>query len=1083
MMDEQERREGSTGRSCGAGRSDDTGHSSGITVIPALEGWGWYSRCIRGWTDRPYSIPPRTKPLLSGPDMRPLLTFVAVLLAVLPGTAQRLPPPTHIQQVATPVVVLTNATLHTDARSTLLRATLLIRDGVVAAAGMNVAIPAGAQVRDMHGLHIWPALIEPYSDLGLPASTTDERKAEVKGARQGNAALRAEARAQALMKPDAERAAKLREQGFALAITHRMDGIARGTSCALLLNDRPVDERVARTDVAAHFSFNKGSSPDAYPSSQMGAIALLRQALLDAQWNARTKVHDHDVTLAALAQQLSGRLVVEGADRNELLRWSVLLREFGVTPIAKGGGDEYARLKAIKSTAMPLLLPLRLPEAYDVEDPYDAQEVTFARLKHWELAPYNAHRVDTAGIAFAFTTHGRTDLKDLWKDLRRMVACGLDTARALEAMTTDAARLFGLGDRHGTLAPGMSADLIVTSSHPLDEHNIIHETWVAGDRYVHVDPDLAELAGTYDLNLGDAIWKLTVKGVPAKLESTVRRASEADSLAVKVKLERQGPLVTLSFSLKDDANAITRLSGTVHAGGGVWDGQGQRPGGQWFPWSAIREAGSSSKDRNDTARTAPPNSAGPVHHPLVGFGWTSAPQQLTTIFRNATVWTNTDKGILRNTDVCIHQGRVVALGQGLQVEELFPGKVRPAITEIDATGRHLTSGIVDEHSHIAISRGVNEGSMSISSQVRIGDVVNPDDINIYRNLAGGVTTVQLLHGSANPIGGQSALIKLRWGQPADSMLIRSAHGHIKFALGENVKQSNWGPGSRFPRSRMGVEQQFYDAFHRAKDYDSTWRLWNGAKPKTRNASEEPRRDLQLEALAEILRSERSISCHSYVQSEIDMLMHVADSMGFTVNTFTHILEGYKMAAKMKEHGVSASTFSDWWAYKFEVYDAIPYNAALLHAAGVNTGINSDDAEMSRRLNQEAAKAIKYGGVAPEEAWKMVTLNPARMLKLDHRIGSVEPGKDADLVLWSADPLSIAAKVERTYVDGICYFDRTSDGQQRAIIASERDRIVRAMMAAKADGAPTRKARRERQHLWHCDDIGEEGHQNEEHDDH
>ena len=1025
---------------------------------------------------------PRTNPLLSRPAMRPLLTIFA-LLALLPGTAQRLQPPTHVQRVAPSLVALTNATLHSDARTTIPKATLLIRDGTVVSVGTSVAIPPGAQVRDLRGLHIWPALIEPYCDLGLPANTAEERKAEVKGARQGNAALRADTRAHTLLRPDAERASKLREQGFALAITHRMDGIARGTSCALALNERPLDERVLRADVAAHFSLNKGNSPDAYPSSQMGAIALLRQALLDAQWNARTQRHDVDPLTVALAQQLSGHVVVECTDRNEVLRWSTLLKEFGVTPIAKGGGDEYARLEAIKATAMPLLLPLHLPEAYDVEDPYDAQEVSFARLKHWELAPFNAHVVDTAGIPFAFTTHGRTDLKDLWKDLRRMVACGLDSARALEALTSDAARLFGLDDRHGTLVAGKSADLIITSGHPLDERNIIHETWVAGDRFVHVDPDLADLVGTYDLNLGDAIWKLIVKGTPGKLESTVRRASEADSLAVKVKLERNGPLVTLGFSPKNDAAAVTRLSGTIHAGGGLWDGQGQRPGGQWFPWSAIREAGSQAKGRSDTARTAAPDPVGPVHHPLVGFGWTSAPQQLTTIFRNATVWTNTDKGILRNTDVCIHQGRVFAVGEGLRIEELFPGKVRPAITEIDATGRHLTCGIVDEHSHIAISRGVNEGSMSISSQVRIGDVVNPDDINIYRNLAGGVTTVQLLHGSANPIGGQSALIKLRWGQPADSMIIRNVPGHIKFALGENVKQSNWGPSSRFPRSRMGVEQQFYDAFHRARDYDSTWRLWSGAKPKTHKASDEPRRDLQLEALAEILRSERFISCHSYVQSEIDMLMHVADSMGFTVNTFTHILEGYKMAAKMKEHGVSASTFSDWWAYKFEVYDAIPHNAALLHAAGVNTGINSDDAEMSRRLNQEAAKAIKYGGVPAEEAWKMVTLNPARMLKLDHRIGTVEPGKDADLVLWSADPLSIAAKVERTYVDGTCYFDRVTDAQQRATIAGERDRIVRAMIAAKADGAPTRKARRERQHLWHCDDIGEEGHEHTEHDGH
>jgi imidazolonepropionase-like amidohydrolase len=1015
--------------------------------------------------------------------MRSFLTLCGLLSLLLPASAQSSAPATHVQQVAPGLFAFTNATLHSDARTVLPKATLVVKDGLVLAAGTDVTIPAGAVLRDLKGLHVWPALIEPYTDLGLPASTTEERKVEVRAARHWNGALRADARAQDLLRADAERSAALRQQGFALVITHRMDGIARGTSSALQLNDEPLTKAVAQADVAAHFSFRKGSSADGYPSSQMGAIALLRQALLDARWNAALPSPTADPVLVALGQQMKGRMVMEAADRNELLRWAALLEEFQLPGMVKGGGDEYARLDAIRSAALPLLLPVTLPEAYDVEDPYDAQEVSYARLKHWEMAPYNAHILDTAGVRFAFTTHGRKDLKELWKDLRRMVACGLDSARAIEAFTTDAARLFGLDDRFGTLAQGMTANLLITSGHLLDEKNVIHETWVGGKRFLLDDAERQDLRGTYDLNLADAIWTLEVKGEAEKLEATVRRANEPDSLAVKAKLERQGAVVSLSFALKAAPKDVTRLSGSMHAGGGLWDGQGQRPGGQWFQWSALRKAGSMPRTRTDSTRTAEREQPGPVNHPLVGFGWTTAPQQGTVVFRNATVWTNTDQGVLPGTDVCIHEGRIVAVGRSLDMNVLFPGRNRPAITEVYATGKHLTTGIIDEHSHIAISRGVNEGSMSVSAQVRIGDVVNPDDINIYRNLAGGVTTVQLLHGSANPIGGQSALIKLRWGHTGDSLLIDRAPKHIKFALGENVKQSNWGPSSRFPRSRMGVEQQFYDAFHRAKDYDAEWRAWNTLKPKERMATASPRRDLQMETLAEILRSERFISCHSYIQSEIDMLMHVADSMGFTVNIFTHILEGYKMAAKMQAHGASASTFSDWWAYKFEVYDAIPYNAALMHGHGVNTGINSDDAEMSRRLNQEAAKAIKYGGVTPEEAWKMVTLNPARMLKLDDRLGTLEAGKDADLVLWSADPLSMAAKVERTYVDGVCYFDRAQDAAQRAWIATERDRIIRAMLAAKADGAPTRKARRERQHLWHCDDVGEEGHEHEEHHGH
>ncbi|MEO8588475.1 MAG: amidohydrolase family protein [Flavobacteriales bacterium] len=1003
--------------------------------------------------------------------MRSYVTLLAAMAVSVSTRAQSTAPAGHVATVAPELTAFINVTLHIDARTALPNATLVVKDGDVLFAGTGVAIPPGAVVRDLKGLHIWPALIEPYSDFGLPPSTAEERKTETKGARHWNGALRADAHAHQLLRYDAKKAGELRAQGFATVFTHRMDGIARGTSAALLLSDEVLPKAVLRPDLAAHFSLRKGSSPDGYPSAEMGAIALVRQSFYDAQWVAtQQRPTETDAVLAELGAELKGRIVVEADDRNDVLRWSKILGEFQLPGIIKGAGDEYARLDAIRATGLPLLVPVVLPEAYDVEDPYDALEVSFARLKQWEMAPFNAALLDSAHVSFALTCSGRKDLKDLWKDMRKLVACGLDSARAIEAFTTDPARLFGLDDRLGALRPGMVANFLITSDHLLDPGNTIHETWVHGKRFLLDDSDEPRWGGTYDLHLGDAIWVLEVKGSPGKWEASVRRASEPDSVKVKARLERQGELVSLSFAPKDDPQALQRLSGTIHADGGLWDGQGQRPGGQWFAWSAIRQADRSvpRKSENDSTKTTVPGIPGAITFPLVGDGWMAPPVAGTVIFRHATVWTNGPQGILRNADVCVHEGKVKAVGQGLDVQVLFPGKHPPLVTELDATGKHLTCGIVDEHSHIAISRGVNEGANAISSEVRIGDVVNPDDINIYRDLAGGVTTVQLLHGSANPVGGQSALVKLRWGQAADSMLIRNAPRHIKFALGENVKQSNW-PGNRFPRTRMGVEQVYYDAFHRAHEYDLRWRLWANQKPKDRGPA--PRRDLQLDALAEVLNGERFVTCHSYVQSEIDMLMHVADSMGFKVNTFTHILEGYKVAARMKRHGVNASTFADWWAYKFEVYDAIPYNAALLRMHGVNTGINSDDAEMSRRLNQEAAKTVKYGGVSEEEAWKMVTLNPARMLKLDQRIGSVEPGKDADIVIWSTNPLSIQARVESTYIDGIRYYDVKEDAERRVWIAAERDRLVRAMIAAKAEGAPTRKARREQQHLWECDDIG------------
>jgi imidazolonepropionase-like amidohydrolase len=423
------------------------------------------------------------------------------------------------------------------------------------------------------------------------------------------------------------------------------------------------------------------------------------------------------------------------------------------------------------------------------------------------------------------------------------------------------------------------------------------------------------------------------------------------------------------------------------------------------------------------------------------------------LLKNATVWTNEKDGILQNADVLLENGKIKAVGKGLSAGG---AKV------IDATGKHITPGIIDEHSHIAITGGVNEGAQSNSAEVRVADVVNPEDVNIYRQLAGGVTTSHLLHGSANPIGGQSQLIKLRWGKNAEELKFAGSDGFIKFALGENVKQSNFGTGMRFPVTRMGVEQVFVDDFTRAKEY----------KKALAGKGSSARRDLELDALVEILDNKRFITCHSYVQSEINMLIHVADSLGFKINTFTHILEGYKVADKMKAHGIAASTFSDWWAYKMEVAEAIPYNGAIMHNVGITTAFNSDDAEMARRLNQEAGKAVLYGGLPEEEALKLVTLNPARMLHIDSKVGSLKPGKDADVVIWSANPLSIYAKAEKTFVDGVAYWDMERDAKVRADQQTEKARIIKKMLDSKNKGGRTQRPAAPAQRIYNCETMEE-----------
>ncbi|HEY0976164.1 MAG TPA: amidohydrolase family protein [Flavobacteriales bacterium] len=1004
--------------------------------------------------------------------------FCSILLpGLLVGTlhAQVTTPINGPHDRAAVVVAFTHATLHPAPGEVMRDATLVISDDRIVAVGPRVDAPRNAIVYDLKGAHVWPGLIEPYSDLGLTGKAGEEKTART-GARYWNRAIDATSDAVRLFTPDADRTKALRAEGFTTVVTHRMDGIARGTGCALSLAGRGPAQDVRLPRASAHFSFRKGSSPDAYPSSLMGSIALLRQVMYDARWySASGHREQSDTELQALNDQLDLPLVFEAEGRDNILRAARIAQEFGLSFIVKGAGDEYGRLADILATRQPLIVPLSLPEAFDVEDPFEALEVPLSDLKHWELAASNAARIAEADGVFTFTTHGLKELPEVWPNLRRMVRAGLDTADAIAALTTVPAKLFRLEEQVGRLKPGMRADLIISSAHLLDPRNVIQETWADGQRTVHRQREAQVLAGRYDLNIGGVVLKLTVKG--GDKPSAELRTVSGDTTSVKVDLRSTAPVVTLWFEgQRFGYPGPVRLNGVVHERGGIWDGQGLLPGEQWVPWNAVRERSKGGdRERNkpdalDSLWSAP---SGVVWYPMSAFGRTTLPDTQTVIFRRATVWTNGPEGILRQTDVCIHEGRVFAVGKDLRKEQLFP-KGHVDVLEVDATGKHLTSGIIDEHSHIAISRGVNEGSHSVTSEVRVSDVIDPDAVDIHRSLAGGVTAVQQLHGSANSIGGQSSLIKLRHGRDAEGLRIAGAEGTIKFALGENVKQSNWGiAGSRFPQTRMGVEQVFQDAFRRAKEYAREWSTYDGLKPKEKAATAAPRRDLQLDALVEILEGKRHITCHSYVRSEILMLLRVADSLGFRVNTFTHVLEGYKVAGPIQAHGTNASTFSDWWAYKFEVADAIPYNAALLHAQGVNTCINSDDAEMGRRLNQEAAKTIKYGGVPAEEAWKMVTLNPAKALHLDARMGSLEKGKDADLVLWSADPLSIDAKVEMTFVDGVRYYDAAETAQQEALVRAERARIIAKMLVAKRNGAATRKPQARQRRQWECETIGEE----------
>ena len=960
------------------------------------------------------------------------------------------------------VYVFTNASIYLDYQTKIDKATLIVKNGLIEKVGMGIVVPKGAVVVDLAGKYIYPSFIDVYSNYGIadakPSSAPQPQiESNTKGAFCWNQAVKPETDASKLFVADPQSATEMRKLGFGTALTLQKDGIVRGTSALVSLGDGNENHLMIASNVTANYSFDKGVSGQDYPSSQMGSIALLRQTYYDAQWYALDKTkREKNLSLEALIAQQKMPQIFEAQDKFSVLRADKVGDEFGLQYIIKAGGDEYQRIEEVKNTKAAFILPLNFPMTYDVSDPYDAMMISLDQLKHWEMAPTNPMAFEKAQIPFALSTSDLKDKADFRKNILKAIELGLSEREALKALTYTPANMLGMGNKIGALKDGMIANFIITSTPIFNEKCIIYQNWVQGIPYEIVNYNTIDLRGNYSLLLDQKNYKIKIAGELNAYQTTV----SIDTFKYNAKVNLAGNNIGISFETKSGA---IRLAGAVNqkATNSV-KGKGQWEDGKWLEWTATFLDSIKAVEKKDTAKVK--SEIGKLYFPNMAYGWTEQPKQETVLVKNVTIWSNESSGIFVG-DVLIQNGKIANVASSI--------KVIPAnAIVIDGTGKHISPGIVDEHSHIAISNGVNEGAQASTAEVRIGDVVTCDDINIYRQLSGGVTTSQLLHGSANPIGGQSAIIKLRWGLAPEKMKIDGADGFIKFALGENVKQSNWGPRNviRFPQTRMGVEQVYYDAFQRAKEYELKWKKYSALSPALKLNTAVPRKDIELDALVEILNKKRFITCHSYVQSEINMLMHVADSMGFKVNTFTHILEGYKVADKMKKHGVGASTFSDWWAYKFEVKDAIPYNAALLSQMGVVTAVNSDDAEMARRLNQEAAKAVKYGGLSQEEALKLVTLNPAKLLHLDAKIGSIKMGKDADVVLWSDNPLSVYAKVEKTFVDGICYFDAQQDKKLRDEIAIERNRLIQKMIRTKKEGAPTQKVIFKKPRLYDCDDL-------------
>ncbi len=751
--------------------------------------------------------------------------------------------------------------------------------------------------------------------------------------------------------------------------------------------------------------------------------------------------------------------------RDEIHRALDLAAEFGTSAVIVGGREAAKVTDRLKAEHVAVILPLSFAEEPKVptEDEYrrrplPEQEEPLKLLAHrhdrWKEQVATAAALAKAGIPFAFATEGLERLDSFPAQLRALIAHGLTADQVLAGLTTQAAAITGLERKLGTLQPGKLGHVVAFSAPFQDEQAKARFVLIDGLKFEVKAAESGAAEGRPGGRRGGGPRGEARPGAPERIGGSP--GGPRPDRSARPGAQRQAP--PQSEPRPDAAKPSTGTPPPDAKKEGPHPVKSAQELAQAKPKAvAPAETNPKAKPAQPPADAKPKTATPPVgekpktepagsHAPSPSPGAKPAgtdekaqpkpfadvatefdadrlPKLKTggsVLIKDATILT-VSHGTIARGSILVEHGKIAAVGKDV--------KPRPGITVIEAAGLVAMPGIIDTHSHIAIQGGVNEATLSIVPEVRVKDVVTGDDVSIYRALAGGTTTARLLHGSANTIGGQDAVAKLRYGKPGRDLIIRDAPQGVKFALGENVTRSQ----GRFPNSRMGVESVIERAFEEGKAYLAEWKGYEQARIKNpAKAGPPPRRDLRLEALGKIVEGSIKIHSHCYRSDEILMLLRTAERYGIKVQSLQHVLEGYKVAAEIAEHGASASTFSDWWAYKVEAYDAIPFNAALLTRAGANVCIKSDSEELNRHLNLEAAKMVKYGGVSEAEALAMITLNPARELGLDRRLGSIDPGKDADIVLFNAHPFDAFSRCELALIDGEVYFQRPEpDGKLHA----------------------------------------------------
>ena len=997
-----------------------------------------------------------------------------------------------------------NATVVTNPGQQIENAKVIVRDGLIVAVGVDAAIPADAEVIDAKDLIVYPGFIDAATSAliqndqaaqpAAPAPLDVARYALAATRIDNRKSLTPEFEASEHLKIDGDILEKRRQLGFTVLHVVPSGRLASGRGALLSTRGVTLRESLLQHPTVAEFRvFAPGE--EGYPHTLMGGTAHLRQAFLDARRHA---LHHslfkagapniprplQDVVLDGFQPVLAKQIPVwfQAESRDEIDRALNFSTEQELATFTLWGGRDAERcLDRLKERNINVVLTVDYGDEPKVEAPSgepkldpeqkEPQRVQEDHRDHWRQLVAGPKQLKSAGLKVAVGSQNLSEPNELFKGLRQLIQAGLPRDAALAAITTDAAAILGQEARLGSIAAGKWGHLAILTGPFDDERSKVKFLLVDGKKFEFNKDSQAvpKDSGGATIEL-TGLWKLDIEAadgaVPCelnlvqtgtrlngsfkspqgdgKLTSGKVDQSQAEWVVaigagdreIELKFTAQGqaeePAPGTAPVVGTQPRVATQLKGTLKSAFGAATS---------FRATRTTKSNPEPKSANltgiedDSKPDAP--AAAAVDLPIeleADRVKRTLPTGGNVLIQKATLLTGRGES-LAETSLLIKAGKIAAIGKELQAE--------PGVTVIDGTGKFVMPGIIDTHSHIMIGDGlggVNEATLSIVPEVRVKDAVWSDDVSAYRALAGGVTTARLFHGSANVIGGQDAVVKLKFGEPAHRQIIPDAPQGIKFALGENVKFQR----NRFPNTRMGVEATLNRAFIESLDYRRQWMDYDKAVQAAGAQGSQllpPRRDLRLEALMDIVNQQKFIHSHCYRADEILMLLRVANGLGVRVWSLQHVLEGYKIAPEIAAHGASCSTFADWWAYKVEAYDATPFNASLLHQAGINTVIKSDDWELIRHLYLEAAKSLRYGNVPPDVALQFVTFNPAKELGLQDRIGSLEVGKDGDVGIYNGHPLHAFSRCEMTLIEGEVYFRRSAQPTAMTSIGSGRTQAV------------------------------------------